>query len=151
MEELIHILPHALRLIGYEESVCERVLQAAWARLVGGVIAAHTVPVRLHKRCLTVLTTDRAWKAQLEKLSPDILARINRLFGAELVESIEYRVRRDRVSRGQKQKASSAPQTALDERVLRELAPLAEPIADPDLREAFLRAASRCLTRRERS
>ncbi len=109
MEELIHILPHALRMVGYEESVCERVLQGAWARLVGDLLAAHTFPVRLHKRRLIVLTTDRTWKAQLEKLSPDILARINRLFGTELVETIEYRVKRDVLSRRQKTDASSAP------------------------------------------
>ncbi|MCS6815806.1 MAG: DUF721 domain-containing protein [Blastocatellia bacterium] len=150
MEELIHILPHALRMIGYEESACERVLQVAWARLVGDAIAARTFPMQLREGRLIVLTADRTWKAQLEKLSPDILARINRLLGADLVQAIEYRVKREVFSPRPKEQASSAsPQTALDERLLRELTPLAESIADPDLREAFLRAASRCLARRE--
>ncbi len=153
MEELIQILPHALRMVGYEESACERVLQAAWARLVGESVAAHTSPVRLHERRLIILTTDRTWKAQLEKLSPEILARINRLFGAELVEAIEYRVKRkEKESSSCEPKADgpSEPQVVPDERMLRELGPLAEKIVDPELREAFLRAAIRCLKRRER-
>jgi len=148
MDELIRILPHVLRMVGYEESACERVLQSAWTRIVGEAIAAHTFPARLHERRLIVLTSDQTWRAQLEALSSDVLARINRLFGVELVEVIEYRVTRDIASRGGSEKASPAPQMASDERLLRELAPLAEPIADPDLREAFLRAASRCLMRR---
>jgi len=149
MEELLHILPHVLRMVGYEESACERVLQAAWGRIVGDLIAAHTFPARLRQKHLIVLASDRAWKAQLEKLSSDVLARINRLFGTSVVEAIEYRVKRDLASRGHTEGPGPASSEALDEGILREMAPLAEKIADPDLREAFLRAASRCLMRRE--
>jgi len=153
MEDVIRILPRLLRAVGYEERACERILQAAWARIVGDAIAAHARPVRLRERRLLVLTSDRAWKAQLERLSPDICARINRVFDEELVQAIEYRVERRRNAaeavRSNEETISSDVQTPHRERLLRDLAPLAERIADPDLREAFLRAASRYLERRE--
>jgi hypothetical protein len=158
MEELMHILPHVMRAVGREEAVCERLLQAAWNHVVGDFIAAHARPVRLRKGCLIVLTTDHTWKAQLERLSPDILTRINRLFGEDLVEAIEYRVERKghpvRTSRSRGESSESEARSSRArahhrERLLRELMPFAEKIADPDLRQAFLRAAIRCLERRE--
>ncbi len=154
----MRILPRVVRAVGREEAVCERVLQAAWSHIVGDFIAAHARPVRLRKKCLIVLTTDHTWKTQLERLSPDVLARINRLFDEDLVEAIEYRVERKRspVSASRSRRGSAEPEAASSrarvhrrEHLLRELRPFAEKIADPDLRQAFLRAASRCLERRE--
>jgi hypothetical protein len=153
MEEVIRILPRLLRAVGYEESICERVLHAVWARIVGDAVAAHARPVRLREKHLLILASDRTWKAQLERLSPDIRARINRVFGEELVHAIEYRVERRRGTADALPSGEGAlspeVRTPHRERLLRELAPWAEKIADPDLRDAFLRAASRCLERRE--
>lgn len=150
MEELISVLPRVLHIVGYDEQACERVLQAAWKHIVGESIAAHSRPLRLRRKRLLIQVSDRTWGAQLRELSPTLLAKINRLFGTDLVETLECRVERKKTVRSPEAPSVTVSSPAL-ERIRSELLPLAEKIGDPDLREAFLRAASRCLQRREGS
>lgn len=147
MEEILDLLPNILRQTGYQEAVCEKAVCAAWNRIVGDVVSAHAVPFRLYENRLIVLTSDATWKKQLEMMSPEILYKINRLLGADMVRFIEYRVDPYRIAAHRHQE-HEVRFHRLDE-IIRDLEPLVRDLADPDLRAAFLRAASKCIERTE--
>jgi len=147
VEELFHLLPEILRQIGYRESVCEQVVCAAWNRVVGEAVSAHTVPLRLYEKRLIVITSDSTWKTQLETMSREIILAVNRLLGAEIVTFIEYRVDPYQV-KALRKRAPEIMFRHLSE-IERELEPTVRSISNPELRQAFLRAASKCIERTE--
>lgn len=149
MEEILDLLPTILRQIGYQETVCEKAVCAAWNRIVGEVVSANAVPFRLYEGRLIVLTSDATWKRQLEMMSPEILYKINRVLGADIVRFIEYRVDPYRIQ-AQRRREPEIRFRRLDE-IIRDLEPLVRDLADPELRAAFLRAASKCIERTEGS
>ncbi|HXF06052.1 MAG TPA: DUF721 domain-containing protein [Blastocatellia bacterium] len=147
MEEILDLLPTILRQIGYQEAVCEKAVCAAWNRIVGDVVSANAVPFRLYEGRLIVLTSDATWKKQLEAISPEILYKMNRLLGADIVKFIEYRID-PYYTRGQRHQELEIRFRRLDE-IIRDLEPLVRDLADAELRAAFLRAASKCIERIE--
>lgn len=148
MEDILNLLPQILRQTGYDETVCEHVVFAVWNRTVGEAVSANCVPFRLHAKRLVVLTSDATWKRQLEKISGEIIFKINRVLTTELVTHIEYRVdpRQVKALHREPPEIQFRNQSA----IVSELAPIAEKIAQPEMRDAFLRAAGKCLERRER-
>lgn len=149
MEEILDLLPLILQQTGYQESVCEKAVFAAWNRIVGDVVSANAVPFRLYEKRLIVLTSDATWKRQLEIMSPEILYKINRLLGADIARFIEYRVD-PRSIEAQRHREPEIRFHRLDE-IIRDLEPHVRDLADPELRAAFLRAASKCIERTEGS
>lgn len=147
MEDILSLLPQILRQTGFDEAVCEQVVFALWNRTVGEAVCAHCIPFRLQAKRLVVLTSDATWKTQLEKISGEIIFKINRMVTTELVTHIEYRVEPRQVSAQRRQ----PPEIRFSDqrRIVGELAAVAERIPDPDLRDIFLRAAGKCLERRE--
>lgn len=146
VEEILDLLPNILRQTGYQETVCEKAVCAAWNRIVGEAVSVHAVPFRLYDERLIVLTSDATWRKQLEAMSPEILYKINRLLGADMVRFIEYRVAPYRIEAHHREHEVRFHR--LDE-IIRDLEPLVRDLADPDLRAAFLRAASKCIERTE--
>ncbi|MCS6803979.1 MAG: DUF721 domain-containing protein [Acidobacteriota bacterium] len=146
MDELVSLLPSILQRSGYQPDVCEQAAFAAWNHVVGKAVAARCVPFRLHEKHLIVITSDKTWKTQLQKMTSEIIFKIGRVLGAPLVTYIEYRVDPQYVARRQQER----PAIVFDrlEQWHAELQADAELIADDELRDIFLRAASKSLARR---
>jgi hypothetical protein len=148
VEELLSLLPTILRRLDYQPEVCEQAVFAAWSHAVGEVVAMNAVPFRLFQKRLIVLTSDAVWKTQLQRISSEIIFKINRILGNPMVTYIEYRI--DPVQVATMRPRPAEVEFEHQDQLRRELEPMAERIDDPDLREAFLRAAGKCLERQER-
>jgi hypothetical protein len=146
MNSLGRLLPSLVR--GADDSPEARECAAftAWNGAAGAGVRRASTPVRLDNRLLVVATVDQTWKTQLERLAPQLIFRINSLLAAPLVTRIAFRVDPSAVAATHEPEAPPV-RTGNPAAVAAELARDAETIADPALRDAFLRAASRCLAR----
>jgi predicted nucleic acid-binding Zn ribbon protein len=63
-----------------------------WASVVGDVVAAQTVPLRLDDGRLLVGVEQAAWAAQLRYMTGDLVARCAEHLGPGVVTSIELRI-----------------------------------------------------------
>ena len=154
MDELIQSLPKLLRAAGEAEEVLEAAAFVAWRRAAGEGVRAAAVPFRLYRKTLVVAVPDQTWQKQLEKISGQLLFRVNSLLGQALVTFIEFRVdprtvqaERDRL------RLHAASQATDEDHALRrsnELRPAASAIRDETLRRRFLIAAGSYLNAQER-
>lgn len=148
MHSLGRLLPSLVR--GAEDSPHARECAAlsAWNGAVGAGVRRASAPQRLDGRVLVVAVSDATWKKQLERLADQLIFKLNSVLGTPIVARISLRVdaaaveayaRRDEMpfDPGDVEACSAA------------LAHDAEAIPDPGLREAFLRAAGKCLARAE--
>ena len=148
MNSLGRLLPSLVR--GADDSPEARECAAftAWNGAAGAGVRRASTPVRLDNRLLVVATVDQTWKTQLERLAPQLIFRINSLLAAPLVTRIAFRVDPGAVAAAHEPEPPPV-HTGDPAAVAAELARDAETIGDPALRDAFLRAASRCLARVE--
>jgi len=140
------LVPQMLRHAGESDEVREQAVFAAWLVAVGGPIRKITAPVKLERKTLIVAVPDSTWRTQLQSMRGQALFKLNSLLGAPLVTTIEYVVNPDAIVR-QPEISREVKFTAPEKQAL-PLRGQAERIADPDIRETFLRAAGKCLERR---
>ena len=124
-------------------------ITAAWPEAVGETVARQAWPLRLGRDgTLHVATTSATWAFELDRLAPEIGARLGRLLGAEAPATLRFRVG--------PVPEPGAPEPAVD--ATREAPPatsetsaeaeaLASQIDDPELRELVARAARASLSR----
>ena len=148
MNDLLKRLPQLLRHSGDSEEARQQAVFAAWAGSVGAQVRRFTAPVKLERKTLIVAVNDATWRAQMQRMSGQVLFRLNSLLGAPVVTMIEFVINPDIIKQNSglphEIKFVAPEQQALP---LREKA---SEIADPELRETFLRAAGKCLERRAR-
>lgn len=147
MHALGQLLPAVVRQSDDNPVAREAAVFAAWSSAAGAGVRRTCVPVRYDGTVLMVSAADQTWKTQLEKLASQYIFKINALLGAPMVRRIAFKVDPAAVA------AASAPPFepvyARDPAACaRELAPDAEVIDDPELRDLFLRVAGRCMARR---
>jgi|SRR5271156_1447044 len=65
-------------------------LAGVWPTVVGVTVAAHTRPVRCAAGCLEVATDGKPWQTQLESMSTEFRAHVNRKWGGSLVREIKF-------------------------------------------------------------
>jgi hypothetical protein len=146
LTDLLMLVPQMLRHAGDSDEVREQAVFAAWLVAVGGPIRKVTTPVRLERKTLIVAVPDSTWRAQLSSMRGQALFKLNSLLGVPLVTAIEYVVNPDLIApeiEAPREVKFSAPEI--------QALPLrgqADRIADPEIRETFLRAAGKCLERR---
>jgi hypothetical protein len=150
MIDVARLLPKLLKATGENPEMAEIAAKLAWTRAAGEGLRRHAIPFRLSRQTLTVSVADAIWQKQMQSMSLELLARINRLLGREVVTAIEFRIdpatvelARARIS-AQEQKETRPPVT-----MPAELVTAAKEIADDDLRARFMRAAENCIARRE--
>lgn len=148
MTELLKLLPHLLRQAGDSDEAREQAVFAAWLAAVGAQVRKVTTPIRLDRKTLVVAVIDSTWRAQLDRMRGQALFKLNSLLGAPTVTTIEFVINRKLIKDLQtnpRQVTFIAP----DEQAtaLRDSADL---ITNPEIRDAFLRAAGKCLDRRAR-
>jgi hypothetical protein len=148
MDAVGRLLPALVR--GAEDSPHARecAAVAAWNGAVGAGVRRASAPLRLDGRVLVVAVVDATWKKQLERLADQLLFKLNAVLGAPIVTRVLLRVDPAAV-----EAASSHDEPKVDagdvEGCTAALARDAAEIPDADLRDAFLRAAGRCLARVE--
>ena len=153
MEQLINSLPALLRAAGNAEEVTEAAALAVWNHVAGAGLRQQTVATGLLKQQLTVAVADSVWQQQLESMSGQLLFRLNALLGQGTIRFIEFRIDPQTLQSRRDSQVKNAPR---DERSAFQVVPFelisaAASIHDPDLRRAFLGAASSCVRRRETS
>ncbi|MBI4470800.1 MAG: DUF721 domain-containing protein [Acidobacteria bacterium] len=147
MDDLYAYLPPLIERWSSQESVREQAVLGGWDRIVGEPVSRHCTPYRIFDRRLIVLTSDRTWKTQMERISGEILRRLNQLMGHGSVTFIEYRVD---AARAGVRSPENAPgkNSALPAKTRKALQAASTQIEDADLRERYLRAATKYLARR---
>jgi hypothetical protein len=154
------ILPELLRKRPQKQVPAEDLVREAWEHLVGRQVAARTQVFRLYRDILTVHVPDKVWKRQLFRLERQLLARINHFLGRNLVASIDFRVDEKMIAPVIPTAPAALQGTLFDGHTFAaaprkgpghaaaiqvdpDVARAAEAIADPELRELFLRTSRR--------
>ena len=150
MIDLGLLLPKLVGAAGTTPEMAEVAAKIAWARVAGAGLRRLAVPFRLHQKTLIVSVADAIWQKQLQSMSPEMVFRINRLLGRDLVDFIEFRIDPATLSQtgGKALAEKQAARRALQP-IPAELVSAAGSISDRDLRERFVRAAENCIARRE--
>ena len=151
MDDLFQALPTLLRAAGEAEEVLEAAAFAAWRRAAGEGLRGCAVPFRLHRKTLVVSVPDATWRKQLERVSPQLIFRINSLLGQALVTFVEFRVDPQTINEERaRMRQSQYERLVAEEGALgraRELDEAASAIRDEELRRRFLLAAGSCMNR----
>ena len=151
MIDLGLLLPKLVGASGTNPEMAEVAAKIAWVRVAGSGLRRLAVPFRLHQKTLIVSVADAIWQRQLQSMSPEMVCRINRLLGLDLVDFIEFRI--DPATLSQTAGKTLARKHETGRQALRplpaELLSAAGSITDRDLRERFVRAAENCIARRE--
>ena len=146
MTDLLRLLPKMLRQVGNSEEVRQQAVFAAWVAAVGTQVRHVTAPVRLEKKTLIVAVLSPTWRTQLTRISGQALFKVNSILGAPTITAIEFVVNPDLIA------TAETPARAFSFRAPEiQALPLrakAQEIPDPEIRDAFLRAAGKCLERR---
>jgi hypothetical protein len=154
MDDLFKALPQLLRAAGESHEVSEAAAFVAWRRAAGEAMRGCAVPFRLYNKTLVVAVPDVTWRKQLEKVSPQLIFRVNSMLGQALVTYVEFRVDPETVGRERAlARRSQYDRLVEEENALRratELDDAADAIHDEDLRRRFLLAAGSCMNRRSR-
>jgi hypothetical protein len=148
MIDAVLLLPKILAEAAKNREMTEVAAKIAWTRAAGTGLRRHAVPFRLHNGTLVVSVADVIWQRQLNAMSPELVLRINGLLRRQVVENIEFRIDPATLNR---QKASAVVKKH-EESILplpADLVSAAVGVADPELRQLFIRAAGNCIARRE--
>ena len=149
MIDVARLLPKLLNATGANPEMAEIAAKLAWTRAAGDGLRRHAIPFRLFRQTLVVSVADLIWQKQMQSMSAELISRINKLLGREVVTDIEFRIDPATV---EQVRANSQPQRPRDKSpgpIPEELIAAAAEIADENLRERFVRAAENCIARRE--
>ena len=150
MEQLFGAIPTVLSRFGQNDAIGEAVVFSTWKRCAGELLRQRTAPVDFFENRLIVAVANETWARHLEDLSPQMLVRINAALGQGTVKFIEFRINEAAVDAGREGKVSSGIAENASIEVSPSLAAAAEAIADENLREQFLSAASSYLARQSK-
>ncbi len=149
MRELLKYIPLVLRQAGDSEEAREQAIIAAWTVLVGREIRQISAPVRVERKTLIIAVKNALWRKQLTQMRGEILFKLNSLLGAPAITTLEFVINPDMIKASSQAPGEAVSFIAPDEHASR-LQEQAAGIVSDDLREAFLRAAGKCLDRRFR-
>ena len=65
-------------------------LNAVWPSVVGRTLAAHTRPVRCTHGRLEISADAKPWRKQIEGLSVEFSAQVNKAWGSTLVREVKF-------------------------------------------------------------
>lgn len=115
----------------------DEIARAAWPSAVGEAIAARTSRIRLVRSTLVIEVEDAIWQKQLHALTAQIVDRLRKVTGSDIVRDLEFRIA---IPRRHPQRAGASDsldaQNAIDE---------AERIHDPVLQKVYRLSRKRAL------
>jgi hypothetical protein len=135
------------------------IIQPAWEHIVGKLLLEHTKPISVVAGHLVVEVPSVGWRVQLVRYERALVDRIQHLLGDDSITGIDWKVNRALAFGGppiaETTVAAPTPAAAItpeappripprreDDASVREAA---SAIADPELRELFLRQAARMM------
>jgi len=87
------LLPKIMQRLGLRERLHETEVIAAWSKIVGEFIAAHSAPVALREGVLYVRVLQPALHYELEQISKiDVLRKLKKRFGGKTIRDVRFRV-----------------------------------------------------------
>jgi predicted nucleic acid-binding Zn ribbon protein len=92
MEQLFAAIPSIVKSLEPNKDVADAVVFAAWNQVAGEQIRSHTKPLRVNNKRLVIAVVDETWRQNLEALSPQMIAKLNKSLGDGTVTFIEFRV-----------------------------------------------------------
>jgi hypothetical protein len=148
MIDVARLLPKLLNATGANPEMAEIATKLAWSRAAGEGLRRHAIPFRLFHQTLVVSVADNIWQKQLQSMSRELISRINRLLGREVIDTIEFRIDPTALERIRAERPPR-PRDKTQDSIPADLIAAAGEITDRDLRERFMRAAGNCIARRE--
>lgn len=146
MKPIQDLFPELLRKRPQRELPLEDLVRAAWGQIVGRQLAARSEVFRVYQDTLIVHVPDDTWKRQLLRLERKLLSRVADLLGRTGLARMEFRVAPAGAAglppRKEPGRVAPAPAAGAADPELEESA---RAIADPRLRELFLRASKRMI------
>jgi len=85
------ILQQLFHAQGMEQKFREYRAWEVWEQVVGPQIASHARPLRLREGVLEVRVDQPIWMQQLRLMAPEILQKLNRALGEELIRELYWR------------------------------------------------------------
>ena len=150
MIDLNRLLPKLLNATGANPEMMEIAAKIAWTRAAGAGLRPNAIPFRLYQKTLVVSVADAIWQKQMQTMSAELLSRINRLLGRDVVDFIEFRIDPATIDSARALNFPAKDSSPVAARAIpAELVSAASRIADKELRERFMRAAENCIARRE--
>src|SRR5258708_26040122 len=92
MIAVARLLPKLLNATGANPEMAEIAAKIAWTRAAGDGLRRHAIPFRLFRKSLVVSVADVIWQKQMQSMSVELISRINKLLGREVLEDIEFRI-----------------------------------------------------------
>ena len=151
MNNIFGLLPKLLDASRQNSAVVESAAKIAWTGAAGDGLRLNAVPIHLYQNTLVVAVADGIWQKQLRAMSRELLPRVNRLLGRDLIKSIEFRIDPGtlQIVRQQSERTTTTTSTeAALSSVPVEVAAAARAIQDETLRHHFLVAAGAAVMRR---
>ena len=99
MEGIGGVLSRVVRDLGLEREMQGWTAAEAWPRIVGPRIARHTRCAWFHEGVLRVETESSAWTHELGYLEPELIRKINRFLGTDVVREVKFVVPRGGILR----------------------------------------------------
>lgn len=144
MEDLFSTLPKIIQ-VSDDDSLKEAMIFAAYKKVTRDY-RERTFPIRLSDRRLLVAVPDRTCKRNLEKVSEEIVFRLNSLVKQPLVTFIDFKVDKSYFRKTQVVEKSADPLDAVSP----DIRSFACAIKDDNLRYRFLLTVGACLEREKR-
>jgi hypothetical protein len=151
VNNIITLLPRLVEAAAGNSEIVESAAKIAWSRAVGDGIRSNAAPLRLDDHKLVIAVADAIWQTQLKAMSAELLARINRLLGRDIIKSLDFRIdprSLQKLSRQTARATFAATERATVSVPVEVLAAAGE-IQDEALRQRFLAAAGSVIARRE--
>jgi predicted nucleic acid-binding Zn ribbon protein len=99
MEAISGVLRRALTRLGLEDELQGWRAVEEWPRLVGARVSRHTRAVAYHDGTLRVEVEGSAWMHELGFLKRDLIRKLNRDLGGELVREVRFVIPRGGILR----------------------------------------------------
>src|SRR6266849_1157717 len=131
MIDLNRLLPKLLNATDANPEMTEIATKIAWTRAAGAGLRPNAIPFRLYQKTLIVSVADAIWQKQMQTMSAELLFRINRLLGRDVVDFIEFRIDPANVDRARAANFAAREATRLEARPIpAELVSAASKISD---------------------
>ena len=95
MERFSNLVPSFVRSLPDDPAIVETVIISLWRPAVGEAIAEASRAQSFTGGRLTVGVKDKNWKAQLDSIAPELVAKMNRFLGKNIVRYIEIEAAQD--------------------------------------------------------
>ncbi len=153
MQELFGTIAGLLKTLPEQHEFRRAMVFAAWRKVGGDTVAENAVPIDYTNGRLKVAVSSKTWRKQLESLSKQFAYKLNQKLGSNTVHSIDCVVDESIFSDLDRGRTAISTAITINESAsdFPEITDRAAVIADTELREKFLAAATGSLAYKKRN